>query len=152
MRIKETETPSKKAATIFSSMKLSTGNVISHTQSSREDTTMLDVDEEKNSDLNIEVDMNPQYVLACSGKESLDNEPIMCSIEHQRDENMLRAQSSQSSEEIAKVCPDHPSIPTSYNSMEKSRKKYTGGPADPNGRFKGRKLVLWHSMLTLVSS
>ncbi|CAD6505775.1 BgTH12-01262 [Blumeria graminis f. sp. triticale] len=60
-------------------------------------------------------------------------------------DDLLWAQRSEYSKDLARtVGPHHPSIPTSFNSMEKSRKKYVGGPVDPNGRCKGRKLVLWH--------
>lgn len=47
----------------------------------------------------------------------------------------------------------HPEVPKALNTMEKARKK-AKGPADPNGRFVGRKLVLWHrkSLLSLVVS
>jgi len=44
------------------------------------------------------------------------------------------------------VGPDHPSVPRAMNNMEKARKKMKSrvDRPDPNGRLKGRKLVLWH--------
>jgi hypothetical protein len=42
--------------------------------------------------------------------------------------------------------PDHPRVPRAMNNMEKARKKMKSplDRPDPNGRLKGRKLVLWH--------
>jgi hypothetical protein len=44
------------------------------------------------------------------------------------------------------VGPEHPCVPRAMNNMEKARKKMKSplGRPDPNGRLKGRKLVLWH--------
>jgi hypothetical protein len=44
------------------------------------------------------------------------------------------------------VGPDHPSVPRAMNNMERARKKMKSPSdrPDPNGRLKGRKLVLWH--------
>jgi hypothetical protein len=44
---------------------------------------------------------------------------------------------------------DHPSQPRALNKMNKHRKNDPrGGPQipDPNGRFEGRSLIMWHSM------
>jgi hypothetical protein len=48
------------------------------------------------------------------------------------------------------VGPHHPSVPQAMNNMEKSRKKIKSQGPDPNGRIKGRKLVLWHRKYLLL--
>lgn len=42
------------------------------------------------------------------------------------------------------IGPDHPSVPKAMNNMQKYSNKVTEQGRDPNGRFHGRNLVMWH--------
>lgn len=42
------------------------------------------------------------------------------------------------------IGPDHPSVPMAMNNMHKYSSKVTEQGRDPNGRFEGRNLVMWH--------
>ncbi|KAI1007618.1 hypothetical protein K3495_g613 [Podosphaera aphanis] len=134
MKSREIETPSKEATKMLGSME------ICRHQEVRSDTTMLDVLE------------NDEACFDSKQVDEIEKKQLTNGSENEYNKEVLWAQRSEYAKEIARtVGPDHPSIPTSFNSMEKSRKKYAGGPVDPNGRCKGRKLVLWHSKFCIPS-
>ncbi|RKF55463.1 hypothetical protein GcM3_201036 [Golovinomyces cichoracearum] len=140
------ETPSKETASMFDTMQLGESRNVTRLHLGQEDVSMVDADDADFKNFNYEENENSKNFSEDLGERAPDSECLITSIEHEHEKGLLWAQRSELSKEIARtVGSNHPSIPTSYNSMEKSRKKYSGGPVDPNGRCKGRKLVLWHS-------
>ncbi|TQS35545.1 hypothetical protein Golomagni_04034 [Golovinomyces magnicellulatus] len=144
-KVEEIETPSKETAIMFDTMQLSEAKNVTRLYLGQEDISMVDADDADYKNINYEENENPENFSEDVGEGAPDSKCLVSSIEHEHEKGLLWAQRSELSKEIARtVGSNHPSIPTSYNSMEKSRKKYSGGPVDPNGRCKGRKLVLWH--------
>ncbi|RKF61894.1 hypothetical protein OnM2_037015 [Erysiphe neolycopersici] len=145
---------SKEMAGIFSSMQINSGDSTQHNLR-QIDEFLPDIEHTNNTNDDVfkfVKDKKPDYHSDDQGQVELDYESLTSETECKNEKEILWAQRSEYSKEIARmVGPDHPSIPTSYNSMEKSRKKYGGGPVDPNGRYKGRKLVLWHSKFLNLS-
>lgn len=138
---------SKEMAGIFSSMQINSGDSTQH-YSKQLDEFLPDFEETNNTNDDIFKFVKNEKTdcfLEDQDQTEFDCESLTSKVGCKNEKEILWAQRSEYSKEIARmVGPDHPSIPTSYNSMEKSRKKYGGGPVDPNGRYKGRKLVLWH--------
>lgn len=145
---------SKEMAGIFSSMQINSGDSTQH-YSKQLDEFLPDFEETNNTNDDIFKFVKNEKTdcfLEDQDQTEFDCESLTSKVGCKNEKEILWAQRSEYSKEIARmVGPDHPSIPTSYNSMEKSRKKYGGGPVDPNGRYKGRKLVLWHSKFSDVN-
>ncbi|KHJ30418.1 putative heat shock protein mitochondrial precursor protein [Erysiphe necator] len=118
-------------------MQIDTGDSVSRHHSAQEEDPSLDIDDTNyTSDdfFKFEKDGEPEYISEDRSQLDHHDKFLTPGNTHQNEKEMLWAQRSEYSKEIARIVgPDHPSIPTSYNSMEKSRKKYAGGPADPNG-------------------
>ncbi|RKF83191.1 putative heat shock protein mitochondrial precursor protein [Golovinomyces cichoracearum] len=135
-KVEEIETPSKETASIFDTMQLGESRNVTRLHLGQEDVSMVDADDADFKNFNYEENENSENFSEGLGERAPDSECLITSIEHEHEKGLLWAQRSELSKEIARtVGSNHPSIPTSYNSMEKSRKKYSGGPVDPNGRW-----------------
>lgn len=62
-------------------------------------------------------------------------------------EDSHRLKTTKLADEVVRVGPFHPSVPQAMNKMWKERNKAHSGK-DPNGRSKGRSLIMWHRKIS----